>query len=164
MRQHLFAASLLLAACGAAPEPAPGAHAPALAGAYAAMSAAAASVTGDLVVADAALGFERGLRFEAAPIPHALEINTDLSAGGGTIAIHSGLREAHAIELRRVAPEGASAEGTAPSLCGHGPVSHLSRARNADALAVLAFSGAEAPGGNAHDSQFCAAFTYTPAN
>jgi hypothetical protein len=173
MRVFIVALVLTLAACAEPPavqpeaSPAPEAAAPAppaITGAFTAMSTTAMGVTGDLDVTPDVLSFARGFRIEGGRIDASLGPNTDLSAGGGTIADGSGNTSVTDVELRRVENVRIAADARDPTLCGAGgTVTHVILARGAEALSVLMFSGADAPGPNAHDTQLCGIYNYFPA-
>ena len=161
--------ALSLAACGPSAEtPAPAAEveapAPAaLTGEFTAMSNTAMSITGDLSVTADVLSFGKGFRLEGGRIDTALEANTDLSAGGGTIADGSGNTSVQTIELRQIANQRIAADARDPQLCGEGKTaSYAILANGAETLSLLVFSGADAPGPNAHDTQLCGIFNYAP--
>ena len=136
---------------------------PALTGQFTAMSNTAMSITGDLDVQPDVLSFGKGFRIEGGRVDATLGPNTDLSAGGGTIADGSGNRSVEGVELRRVEQVRVAADAGDPQLCGAGaPVSHVILANGAEVLSVLVFSGADAPGPNAHDTQLCGIYNYTP--
>jgi hypothetical protein len=174
MRVLILALALTLAACAEPPavqpeaSPAPAAAAPApappaITGAFTAMSTTAMGVTGDLDITPDVLWFARGFRIEGGRIDASLGPNTDLSAGGGTIADGSGNTSVTEVELRRVENVRIAADARNPTLCGGATVTHVILARGADALSVLMFSGADAPGPNAHDTQLCGIYNYFPA-
>lgn len=171
MKRIAAGLALMLAACAPPQTPAPSAPAPeaaapappAITGAFTAMSNTAMGVTGDLDIAPDALSFARGFRIEGGRIDASLGPNTDLSAGGGTIADGSGNTSATEIELRRVENVRIAADARDPTLCGGATVTHVILARGTDALSVLVFSGADAPGPNAHDTQLCGIYNYFPA-
>lgn len=170
MRVLILALALTLAACAEPPAvqpeaaPAPEAAAPAppaITGAFTAMSTTAMGVTGDLDITPDVLSFARGFRIEGGRIDASLGPNTDLSAGGGTIADGSGNTSVTDVELRRVENVRVAADARDPTLCGAGgTVTHVILARGAEALSVLMFSGADAPGPNAHDTQLCGIYNY----
>jgi hypothetical protein len=171
MRATIVTFALILAACdqSAAPPavseaPASEAVAPApaaLTGRFIAMSNTALALTGDVDVQADALGFSKGFRLEGGRVDDVLGPNTDYSAGGGTIADSSGVQNIESVELRRIEATRVAADAPAPQLCSDKPVSHAVLANNADTLSVLIFSGADAPGPNAHDSQLCGIFNYS---
>ncbi len=171
MRLIAAALTLALAACAPAtsPSPAPETQAeapapPAITGAFTAMSTTAMGVTGDLDVSPDVLSFARGFRIEGGRIDAALTGDTDLSAGGGTIEDGSGNTSVTDVELRRVENVRIAADARDPTLCGAGrTVTHVILARGAEALSVLVFAGADAPGPNAHDTQLCGIYNYFPA-
>jgi hypothetical protein len=173
MRVLILAMALTLAACSEPPAPEPEASPapeaaapapPAITGAFSAMSTTAMGVTGDLDITPDVLSFANGFQIEGGRIDASLGPNTDLSAGGGTIADGSGNTSVTEIELRRVENLRIAADARDPTLCGAGrTVTHIILARGADALSVLMFSGADAPGPNAHDTQLCGIYNYFPA-
>lgn len=161
-----------LAACGpttATPPPAApaAAEAPApatLTGQFIAISNTAMSITGDLDLQANVLQFSKGFRVEGGRIDSALTADTDLSAGSGTIASGSGNTSVQTIELRKIDLVRVAADARAPQLCGEGAtVSHVILAQGAQTLSVLVFSGADAPGPDAHDTQLCGIFNYAPS-
>ena len=164
--------ALILAACtppaeapapGATPEGASEQTADAFVGHYVAISTTATSITGDLDLASNVLSFAKGFRVEGARIESGLTGDTDLSAGGGTIASGSGNTSVLSVELRHVDLVRVAADAPDPQLCGaNTPVTHAIVAHGAETLSVLIFSGADAPGPNAHDSQLCGIFNYQP--
>ena len=169
MRVLILALALTLAACAEPPavEPeaslAPEAAAPAppaITGAFTAMSTTAMGVTGDLDATPDVLSFAKGFRIEGGRIDAALGPDTDLSAGGGTIADGSGNRTIESVELRRVTEVRIAADARDPSLCAGETVTHAIVARGTEALSVLIFSGADAPGPNARDTQLCGIYNY----
>lgn len=136
---------------------------PALTGEFTAMSNTAISITGDMDVQPDVLSFGKGFRIEGGRIDATLGPDTDLSAGGGTIADGSGNRGVETVELRRVQLVRVAADAADPQLCGVGvTVSHVILANGAETLSLLVFSGADAPGPNAHDTQLCGIYNYTP--
>lgn len=160
--------ALALAACGqtteapvtaepAAEAPAP----PALTGQFTAMSNTAMSITGDLDATADVLTFGKGFRIEGGRIDTSLTPSTDLSAGGGTIADGSGNTSIQNVELRSVETLRIAADARDPQLCSAGPVSHVILAEGAETLSLLVFSGADAPGPNAHNTQLCGIYNYT---
>lgn len=161
-----------LAACGqstappAEPESQPEAVAPApsaLSGDFVAISTTAMSLTGDLNASADVLSFGKGFRLEGGRIDTMLAATTDLSAGGGTIADGSGNTSIQTIELRRIDNQRIAADAADPRLCGEGKApTHVILANGAETLSVLVFSGADAPGPNAHDTQLCGIFNYQP--
>jgi len=66
--------------------------------------------------------------------------------------------DAHARRSRRRV----AADAPNPNLCGGVAATHAILANGAGALSVFVFSGADAPGPNAHDTQLCGIFNYTP--
>ena len=165
MRVLILALALTLAACAEPPavEPeaslAPEAAAPAppaITGAFTAMSTTAMGVTGDLDATPDVLSFAKG----GGRIDAAIGPDTDLSAGGGTIAAGSGNRTIESVELRRVTEVRIAADARDPSLCAGETVTHAIVARGTEALSVLIFSGADAPGPNARDTQLCGIYNY----
>ena len=160
--------ALSLAACAPpAGAPAPEVPSPpqsdAVVGTYVAISTTAMSITGDLDLAPNVLSFAKGFRVEGARIESGLTGDTDLSAGGGTIASGSGNTSVLNVELRRVDLVRVAADARDPQLCGaNTPVTHAILAHGAETLSVLIFSGADAPGPNAHDTQLCGIFNYQP--
>lgn len=155
-----------LAACTPASEPPADAPAEAAAspfiGAYTAMSTTAMAVTGDLDATADVLSFGKGFRIEGARVEATLTGDTDLTAGGGTISGGSGIR-VNDVELRRIENVRVAADAPAPTLCGEAAPSYVILGRNADTLTLQIFSGAEAPGPNAHDSLLCGIYNYMPA-
>lgn len=164
--------ALSLAACtppadapapAVAPEAADAPQTDAFVGHYVAISTTAMSITGDLDLAPSVLSFGKGFRVEGARIESGLTGDTDLSAGGGTIASGSGNTSVLNVELRRVDQVRVAADARDPQLCGAGtPVTHAIVAHGAETLSVLIFSGADAPGPNAHDTQLCGIYNYQP--
>lgn len=170
MRSSFAALAILaLAACNqvaAPPADTPEVEAPAspaLTGQFTAMSNTAMAITGDVDVQPDVLSFAKGFRIEGGRIDAALAPDTDLSAGGGTIASGSGNTGVQTVELRRVDLVRVAADAADPQLCGEGaPVSHVILANGVETLSLLVFSGADAPGPNAHDTQLCGIFNYMP--
>ncbi|HRE44340.1 MAG TPA: hypothetical protein PKY87_10260 [Terricaulis sp.] len=166
MRLLVPAVLFALAACAepAPPqaEPAsPAAHAPApIIGAFTAISTTAMSLTGDLDASADVLSFARGFRIEGPVIESALTGDTDLSAGGGTISSGSGVQNIGLVELRRIDLVRVAADAPAPQLCGDAQATFAILARGAETLSLQLFSGAEAPGPNAHDTALCGIFNY----
>ena len=164
MRAVLAVLVVTLAACAEppvsteSPAPAP----PALTGAFEAMSNTATTITGNLDVQPDVLSFGKGFRIEGGRIDATLGPNTDLSAGGGTIADGSGNTSIQTVELRRINLVRVAADAPNPNLCGGVAATHAILANGAGALSVFVFSGADAPGPNAHDTQLCGIFNYTP--
>ncbi len=162
MRAVLAALAVTLAAC--VPPPAPteavAPAPPALTGAFEAMSNTATAITGNLDVQPDVLSFGKGFRIEGGRIDTALGPDIDLSAVGGTIADGSGNTSIQTVELRRVDLVRVSADAPDPHLCGGVAASHVILANGAETLSVLVFSGADAPGPNAHDTQLCGIFNY----
>lgn len=166
-----FLAVLTLGACNqsappASTEPVVEAPAPpAITGSFAAMSNTAMSITGDIDVQPDILSFSKGFRIEGGRIDTMLEPHTDLSAGGGTIADVTGNGGIEAIELRRVTNVRVAADTAVQPLCGAGQtVTHVVLAKSPEVVSLLVFSGADAPGPNAHDSQLCGTFNYMPTD
>lgn len=135
---------------------------PALTGEFTAMSNTAISITGDINVQPDVLSFGKGFRIEGGRIDTALGPDTDLSAIGGTIADGSGNRTIQSVELRRIDLIRVAADAPNPTLCGGVATTHVILANGTDALSVLVFSGEDAPGPNAHDTQLCGIFSYAP--
>ncbi len=165
--------ALALAACGQSTTPASDTPAttveapapPAITGAFAAMSNTAMSITGDIDIQPDILSFSKGFRIEGGQIDTALEPHTDYSAGGGTIADVTGNGGIEAIELRRVTNVRIAADAAVQPLCGAGEtVTYVVLAKSPDVVSMLVFSGADAPGPNAHDSQLCGTFNYMPTD
>ena len=162
MRAVLAALAVTLAAC-APPAPATESAAPAppaLSGSFEAMSNTATAITGNLDVQLDVLSFGKGFRIEGGRIDTALGPDTDLSAGGGTIADGSGNTSVQTVELRRIDLVRVAADAPDPHLCGGVAATHVILANGTDALSVLVFSGEDAPGPNAHDTQLCGIFNY----
>lgn len=162
-------ASIALAACSPSvptTEPAPETAAPAppaITGAFAAMSNTAMAITGDIDIQPDVLSFSKGVRIEGGRIDTALEPHTDYSAGGGTIADVTGNGGIAAIELRQVTNVRVAADATAQPLCGPGEtVSYVILAKSPEVVSLLVFSGPDAPGPNAHNSQLCGTYNYMP--
>ncbi len=157
-------AALTLAACTqpAAPTEAAAPAPPALTGAFEAMSNTATAITGNLDVQPDVLSFGKGFRIEGGRIDTALGPDTDLSAIGGTIADGSGNRTIQTVELRRIDLVRVAADAPNPTLCGGLAATHVILANGTDALSVLVFSGEDAPGPSAHDTQLCGIFNYAP--
>jgi len=166
MRAVLAAfAALALVACGgpsAPTTPAPEATPPALTGSFEAMSNTATAITGNLDVQPDVLSFGKGFRIEGGRIDATLGPDTDLSAGGGTIADGSGNTSVQTVELRRIDLVRVAADAPNPNLCGGVAATHVILANGTETLSVLVFSGADAPGPNAHDTQLCGIFNYAP--
>lgn len=169
MRFAIPLIALALVACGQ-PEPSPAPTAAPVAaeeqsspfvGVYDAMSTTAMSITGDLEASPDVLSFSKGFRIEGARIEADLAGDTDLSAGGGTINSGSGIEVAE-VELRQIQNVRAAADAPAPDLCGGAQPSYLILGRGGDTLTLQVFSGADAPGPNAHDTQLCGIFNYSP--
>lgn len=165
MRMIIVAFALALAACA---RPAPEAQAPEAASAqpaspfvgdYIAASTTAMSITGDLSVAPDVLSFARGFRIEGPRVAATLSGDTDLSAGGGTANSGSGLAIA-ALELRRIENVRVAADARAPDLCGGVTPTYLILGRSGDTLSLQIFSGAEAPGPQAHDTALCGIYNF----
>lgn len=159
--------ALALAACGqtTAPDtPATTTEVPApdaFVAHYDAMSNTAMSITGALDLAPDVLSFEKGFRIEGGRIDAMLMGDTDLAAGGGTASDVTGNTNIINMEVRRVDLVRVAADARDPQLCGEGKtVSHVIVAHGTETLSLLVFSGADAPGPNAHDSQLCGAFNY----
>jgi len=130
-------------------------------GQFIATSNTAMSITGDLEIWPNRLSFGKGFRLEGSRIDTRLEPNTDLSAGGGTIASGSGNSSVHMVELRQIANQRIAADARDPQLCGEGKTpSYAILANGAETLSLLVFSGADVPGPNAHDTQLCGIFNY----
>jgi len=166
MRAVLAAfAALALVACGEPPAPATESAAPArpaLTGSFEAMSNTATAITGNLDVQADVLSFGKGFRIEGDRIDATLGPDTDLSAGGGTIADGSGNTSVQTVELRRIDLVRVAADAPNPNLCGGVAATHVILANGTETLSVLVFSGADAPGPNAHDTQLCGIFNYAP--
>lgn len=161
--------ALIFAACTPASEPPPQAPevaeeaAPAsFSGPYTAMSTTAMGVTGDLDATADVLSFAKGFRVEGGRIVAELTGDTDLSAGGGTINSGSGLQVTD-VELRRIDNVRVAADAPAPNLCGGATPTHVILARGGETLSLQLFSGADAPGPNAHNTQLCGIYNYAPA-
>lgn len=163
-------AAATLVACNQAPpaETAPASEVeapaqPAITGAYGAMSTTAMAITGDIDVQPDVLSFAKGFRIEGGRIDTMLEPHTDFSAGGGTIADVTGNGGIETVELRRVELVRVAADARDPQLCGAGQtVSHVILAKSPETVSLLVFSGADAPGPNAHNSQLCGVYNYMP--
>lgn len=171
MRATIVMLALALAACGQASAPpvatdepttetaAPAA--PAMTGQFIAMSTTAMSITGSVDVETDTMNFSRGFTLEGGRIDAMLEADTDYSAGGGTISDSSGVQNIESVELRRIDRLVTVPDAPAPDLCGGKPPSHVILAANVDTLSVLIFSGADAPGPNAHETHLCGIFNYS---
>lgn len=134
---------------------------PAITGSFAAMSNTAISITGDIDIQPDVLSFSKGFRIEGGRIDTTLEPHTDYSAGGGTIADVTGNDGIESIELRRVTNVRLAADAAIQPLCGAGvPATYVVLAKSPEILSMLVFSGADAPGPNAHDPQLCGTFNY----
>lgn len=82
--------------------------------------------------------------------------DTLIKAGGDSFAAAAPSANATRVELRRIA-------GTAPAaLCGGVAATHAAivYVEPLTALQIMVFTGADAPGPNAHDSEVCAIFAY----
>ncbi|MEQ1818092.1 MAG: hypothetical protein ABL871_05725 [Terricaulis sp.] len=161
--------ALALAACGQTTAPAPetsattteAPEATGFVGHYEAMSNTAMSITGALDLAPDVLSFDKGFRMEGARTEAMLTADTDLSAGGGTARDVTGNTGILNMEVRHVDLVRVAADARDPQLCGAGrTVSYVIVAHGTETLSLLVFSGAEAPGPNAHDSQLCGTFNY----
>ena len=131
---------------------------------YDAMSNTAMSLTGALDLAPDVLSFEKGFRIEGGRIDAMLTADTDLSAGGGTARDVTGNTNILNMEVRHVDLVRVAADARDPQLCGEGQtVSHVIVAHGTETLSLLVFSGADAPGPNAHSSQLCGTFNYALA-
>jgi len=164
--------ALALAACGQTTAPAPetaatSAEAPAstaFVAHYDAISNTAMSITGALDLAPDVLSFEKGFRIEGARTETMLMPDADLSAGGGTARDVTGNTNILNMEVRHVDLVRVAADARDPQLCGEGQtVSHVIVAHGTETLSLLVFSGADAPGPNAHSSQLCGTFNYALA-
>lgn len=170
MRLASIVFALALAACGQATAPpaeAPEVEAPAspaITGSFAAMSNTAMAITGDIDIQPDVLSFSKGFRIEGGRIDTALEPHTDYSAGGGTIADVTGNGGIEAIELRLVTNVRIAADAAVQPLCGGETVTHVVLAKSPEVLSMLVFSGVDAPGPNAHNSQLCGTFNYMPTD
>lgn len=173
MRVLIPLLALTLAACGqstSAPVPeapietaAPPAES-VFGGSYTAISDTAMSITGTADIDTDAMNFTRGFRIEGLAVPTTLTGDTDYSAGGGTISDSSGVRNIEHVEMRKIDNVRVAADARDPQLCGEGKAAtYAILAENADTLSMLIFSGADAPGPNAHDTQLCGIFNYAPA-
>lgn len=166
-----LAATFLILALAACTQPAPSApesqaEAPApaaITGQFIAISTTAMSITGDLDASADVLSFAKGFRIEGGRIDAALGADTDLSADGGTLSGGSGIAAFDMIELRLVETVRIAADARDPNLCAGRAVSHVILARGDDALSLQIFSGADAPGPNAHDTQLCGIYNFAPA-
>jgi hypothetical protein len=156
--------ALLLAACTPpSSEDAGMPQAGLIPGQYVATSNTAMSITGDLDLSPNVLSFAKGFRVEGARIENALTGDTDLSAGGGTLTEGSGIAQFQTIELRRIETVRVAADARDPQLCGAGKTAtYAILANGAETLSLQIFSGADAPGPNAHDTQLCGIFNYQP--
>jgi hypothetical protein len=171
MRASIVSFALILAACSQASAPpaateepttqAVAPAAPAIEGQFIAMSNTAMGITGSVDVEPDEMSFSRGFKLEGGRIDTILEADTDYSAGGGTISDSSGVQNIESIELRRIERLVTVPDAPTPELCGGKSASHAILAANVDTLSVLIFSGADAPGPNAHDSQLCGIFNYS---
>lgn len=170
MRVLLASLAVVLAACTPTappatdtPEAAVSTEAPtsSFAGSFTAMSTTAMGVTGDMDVSADVLSFGRGFRIEGASIASELTGDTDLSAGGGTVNSGSGM-QVTAVELRRVELVRFAADAPSPNLCGDAQASYVILGRGGDAVTLQVFSGGDAPGPNAHDTQLCGIYNYMP--
>jgi hypothetical protein len=166
MRIAVPLVAVILSACAPTAEPPADATTEAAAspfiGAYTAMSTTAMAVTGDLDATADVLSFAKGFRIEGGRVEATLTGDTDLTAGGGTISGGSGI-EVSDVEVRRIENVRVAADAPAPTLCGDAAPSYAILGRNADTLTLQIFSGAEAPGPNAHDSLPCGIYNYMPA-
>jgi hypothetical protein len=170
MRAALILAALALAAC-TPPAEAPTAPAEEAAvealptpftGDYIAISTTAMSITGDLNATADVLSFAKGFRIEGERVDASLAGDTDLSAGGGTVNSGSGI-EAAEDEHRRVDTVRAAADAPDPNLCSGTPVTYIILGRGSETLTLQVFSGADAPGPNAHNTQLCGIYNFAPS-
>lgn len=169
MRFAIAISALVLAACtpqetpptAPAPETVADAQTSAFTGAYDAMSTTAMGVTGDLEATPDVLSFAKGFRIEGGRVESALAGDTDLSAGGGTINSGSGITVSE-VELRRIENVRVAADAPSPDLCGGAQASYVILGRGADTLTLQVFSGADAPGPNAHDTELCGIYNFAP--
>ena len=168
-----FLALVTLGACNQSAPPAPEtpettAEAPAptaFVAHYDAMSNTAMSLTGALDLAPDVLSFEKGFRIEGGRIDTMLTGDTDLSAGGATARDVTGNTSIINMEVRRIELVRVAADARDPQLCGASQTaSYVIVAHGTQALSLLVFSGADALGPNAHDSQLCGTFNYTLAD
>ncbi len=166
MRLIIFAAAMLLAACGQtqAPQPAqqPAAQlqSPIQPGVYEAISTTAAGITGNLTLSAEALTFVRDQRYDTGPAV-LTPASTEYAQGAGAFADLLSVDSASTIEVRAVTNVvlGESAHGS--TLCGADAVTHLVLAAGEDgALKVAAFKGAAAPGPSGNATDLCGTFLY----
>jgi len=166
MRAALVLIALAVAACmppAETPPPALAVEQPSsITGAYIAISTTAMSITGDLDATADVLSFAKGFRIEGARVDAALTGDTDLSAGGGTVNSGSGMQVAE-VELRRIDTVRVAADARDPNLCSGTPASYVILGRDAESLTLQVFSGADAPGPNAHNTQLCGIYNFAPA-
>ncbi|KAF0180342.1 MAG: hypothetical protein IV086_18690 [Hyphomonadaceae bacterium] len=165
-----IAAVALLAACDPQKPEAPPVEAPsvaeaptyqALTGLFGATSSTAMGITGDLAVTPERVTLSKGEQLDTAPATEILPTAL-IAAGGKSFAETYVGPTSLALELRKVTAA-TVLEGTTPQkVCGDTPVSYLAFAYDADRAVVtmLAFSGAEAPGDAATNSQLCGTFSY----
>lgn len=164
MRAAFAILALTLAACTppaeAPPTPEAAVETPSsITGDYTAISTTAMSITGDLNASADVLSFAKGFRIEGARIDSTLAGDTDLSAGGGTVNSGSGI-QATEVELRRIDTVRVAADARDPNFCSGTPAAYVILGRAADTLTLQVFSGAEAPGPDAHDTQLCGIYNF----
>jgi len=179
----MIVGTLLLAGCGEPTSPEPGGLLPASSiagpqdpfwkGAFAPVSAPDTG-PGDLTFVFAegragfgqpgALQFGRGLVQQTVPHSQPAPSAAYSADGVETWANLLALPEGGQVELRQVVSE-ASPPGGAPGLCAAGPTTWVAVGLrpgidHPGSLSIAAFSGAEAPGPDADDSEVCAVYEY----
>lgn len=164
MRSLLAAAALLtLVACDEArstPSEGPGAEPGILTGQYRAMSDTARVVTGDVSIERGGLLFDRGVVLYTRTLEPRRGEDRIARDGDTYAAVAVGPSDL-TIELRRVGEQALT--GGAHGLCGGERPSYVALAyqQRATSVTLMVFSGAEAPGPDATQSQLCATYAYS---
>lgn len=180
VRSAAFVLGALLASCGprqpaeeqGSTEPAPAAStaaSTAILGIYQAVSETAMAITGDVTVDETSLRFSQGHAY-VTQVVGPLEPGTPLDAAGSDLSIALALdaeQTLEAIEVRRVASAELAATARNPGgLCGPQSVTHVllvvsqPSEEHTQSLWAAAFTGPDAPGPEAKQSELCGTFLY----
>ena len=113
------------------------------------------SITGALTISQAALTFEKGFAATTQYLG-VVDATALIAANGQSFAATAPGPTTMRIELRRIT-------GTAPAqLCGTTPATYVALASDSPitGLTLIVFSGPDAPGPAAQNSQVCATYSY----
>ncbi len=140
-----------------------------LLGMFAASSNTAMGITGDVTVDETSLRFEQGHVYQTQVVA-ALAPGEPLDSKGADLSLILGLGEndvVQVVEVRKIVSAQLAPQARNPGgLCGANGATFVALAASApsdeapQSLWLAAFTGADAPGPKAQDSQLCGAFLY----